>query len=104
MCIILWFFIHVSHRSNKCVAVVIAAALYDPLPSIFPSDHHLIQTVVVVCRAAGSPIFVRHCARVSVFPSDLLFVCWLVGCLLACLLTEVLLLSLFCIVLVQVSP
>jgi hypothetical protein len=28
----------------------------------------------------------------------------LVGCLLACLLTEVLLLSLFCIVLVQVSP
>jgi hypothetical protein len=122
LCIILWFFIHVSHRSNKCVAVLIAAALYDPLPSIFPSDHHLIQTVVIVCRAAGSPIFVRHCARVSVFPSDLLFVCWLVGCLLAyrgspvvvvlycasasfslgdllllvCLLAEVLLLLLFC--------
>jgi hypothetical protein len=58
--------------------------------------YKLLLTVVVACRAAGSPIFVLHCARASVFPSDLLFVGWL--------LTEVLLLSLFYIMLVQVSP
>jgi hypothetical protein len=44
-------------------------------------------TFVVACRAAGSPIFVLRCARASVFPSDLLFVClfvgWLVGWLVA---------------------
>ncbi len=62
--------------------------------------YKLLLTVVFVCRAAGSPIFVLHCARASVFPSDLLFVCLLVGWLV----TEVLLLSLFCIMLVQVSP
>jgi hypothetical protein len=62
--------------------------------------YKLLLTVVVACRAAGSPIFVVHCARASVFPSDLLFVGWSVGWLL----TEVLLLSLFCIMLVQVSP
>ncbi len=41
--------------------------------------------LLFACRAAGSPIFVLHSARASVFPSDLLFVClfvgWLVGCL-----------------------
>jgi hypothetical protein len=36
-------------------------------------------TVVVTCRAAGSPIFVLHCPRASVFPSDLLFVCLFVS-------------------------
>jgi hypothetical protein len=89
--------------------------------------YKLLLTVVVACRAAGFPIFVLHCARASAFPSDLLFVCllvgWLVACLLAyrgspvvvvlyyargsfslgdllllvCLLAEVLLLLLFCV-------
>ncbi len=84
--------------------------------------YKLLLTVVVACRAAGSPIFVLHCARASVFPSDLLFVGWSVGwlvgyrgspvvvvlyyarasfslgdlLLLVCLLAEVLLLLMFC--------
>ncbi len=81
---------------------------------------------VVVCRATASPGFVLHCALANVFPSDLLFVCLLVGWLLAyrgspvvvvlyyarasfslgdllllvCLLAEVLLLLLFCMMFV----
>ncbi len=51
--------------------------------------YKLLLTVVVACRAAGSPIFVLHFARASVFPSDRLFVCllvgWLVGWLVGCL-------------------
>jgi hypothetical protein len=77
--------------------------------------YKLLLTVVVACRAAGSPIFFVHCARASVFPSDLLFVGWLVAyvlyyarasfsfgdlLLLVCLLAEVLLLLLFCIMFV----
>jgi hypothetical protein len=45
--------------------------------------YKLLLTIVIACRAAGSPVFVLHCARASVFPSDLLFVGWLVGSLLA---------------------
>jgi hypothetical protein len=44
----------------------------------------MLLTVIVAFRAAGSPIFVLHCARASVVPSDLLFVCWLVGGLVSC--------------------
>ncbi len=119
LCIILWFFIHVSHRSNKCVAVVIAAALYDPLPSI-PSDRHLIQTVVNCCCCLQSCWFSNFCSALcscKCLPKWST-VCWLVAyrgspvvvvlyyarasfslgdlLLLVCLLAEVLLLLLFC--------
>ncbi len=90
MCIILWFFIHVSHRSKKCVAVVIAAALYDPLPSIFPSDLLFVcWSVGRLLAYRGSPVVVvLYYARASFSLGDLL--------LLVCLLAEVLLLLLFC--------
>ncbi len=86
LCIILWFFIHVSHRSNKCVAVVIAAALYDPLPSI-PSDRHLIQTVVNCCCCLQSCWFSNFCSALSSCKClpKWSTVCWLVGRLVGCL-------------------